>query len=127
MTTPATTLFADLTPATAPNTAKPLLDATAGIFGFVPNLAVAMSADPAALEGYLSALHAFGHTSALSPIEQQLVLITASVANEADYSVAVHASVAAKLGGDGALVHAAMAGQRSPIRDSPPCNASPSP
>ena len=103
-------LFADLTIDTAPAASVPLLAKTAEIFGFTPNLAVKMAADPAAPEGYLAALHAFGHSTALSPVEQQLVLIAASAANEARYSVAVHATVAGLLGAEETVVKAAAAG-----------------
>jgi AhpD family alkylhydroperoxidase len=103
-------LFADLTEATAPAASLPLLAKTAEIFGFIPNLAVKMGADPASLDGYLSALHAFTQTTALTPIEQQIVLIAASRANDAGYSVAVHATVAGQLGADPALIKAAASG-----------------
>ena len=58
--------FADLTEATAPSAAKPLLAKAREVFGFVPNLAVIMAAEPAALESYFHSLQAFGETS-LSP------------------------------------------------------------
>jgi len=67
------------------------------VFGFVPNLAVAMAAVPAALEGYFHVLHGFEATP-LSPVEQQIVLMAVSRANQADYSLAIHAALAAKLG-----------------------------
>jgi AhpD family alkylhydroperoxidase len=103
-------LFADLTVATAPAASAPLLARTEALFGFTPNLAVKMAADPASLEGYLAALGAFTQTTALSPVEQQIVLIAASAANEARYSVAVHATVAGMLGADEVVIKAAAAG-----------------
>jgi AhpD family alkylhydroperoxidase len=93
-----------------PKESEPLLARTASLFGFVPNLVIAMAADPASLEGYLGALNAFGQSTALTPIEQQIVLIVASRVNNADYSVAVHASLAGKLGALRAVVDAASAG-----------------
>ena len=105
----AKTLFCGLTEASTSAASRTLLAKTRELFGFVPNLAVAMSADAAALEGYLQVLQAFGGTS-LDPIEQQVVLMAVSRANQADYSVAVHATLAAKLGAAAALVRAAGAG-----------------
>ena len=105
----AKTLFCGLTEASTSAAGQTLLAKTRELFGFVPNLAVAMSADAAALEGYLQVLQAFGGTS-LDPIEQQVVLMAVSRANQADYSVAVHATLAAKLGAAAALVRAAGAG-----------------
>jgi AhpD family alkylhydroperoxidase len=106
----AESLFGGLTQATAPAAAQPLLAKTNELFGFTPNLAVAMSADPAALEGYLHALLAFGHTT-LNPIEQQIVLMAVSRANEAEYSVAVHATLAAKLGAASDVIQAVATGR----------------
>jgi uncharacterized peroxidase-related enzyme len=90
-------LFADVTEAAAPAAAKPLLEKAREVFGFMPNLAVIMALEPAALESYFHALQAFGETT-LTPVEQQIVLMAVSRANAADYSLAIHAALAAKLG-----------------------------
>jgi AhpD family alkylhydroperoxidase len=84
------------------------------LFGFVPNLAVAMAAEPSALAAYLAVLQGLD-SSALTPLEQQLVMIAASVANEAPYNIAVHATTATQLGGDPELVQAAVEGR--PVTD----------
>jgi uncharacterized peroxidase-related enzyme len=89
--------FSNLTEATVPEAARPLLAEARAVFGFVPNLAIAMALEPAALEAYFHGLEAFGKTS-LSPVEQQIVLMAVSRANHADYSLAIHAALAAKLG-----------------------------
>jgi len=104
-----TTPFDDLTAATAPLAAQPLLARTRDVFGFVPNLAVAMAPVPAALEGYLHILRAFADTP-LDPIEQQVVLMAVSRANGADYSLAVHAALAEKAGAAPDLVKAVATG-----------------
>jgi AhpD family alkylhydroperoxidase len=105
----AKTLFDGVTETSTSAAGRALLAKTRELFGFAPNLAVSMSADPAALEGYLQVLQAFGGTS-LDPIEQQIVLMAVSRANQADYSVAVHATLATKLGAAAALVKAAGTG-----------------
>jgi AhpD family alkylhydroperoxidase len=102
-------LFSGLTESTAPPAARPLLAKAREIFGFVPNLAVAMAAVPATLEGYFHVLQAFGDTP-LSPIEQQIVLMSVSRANQADYSLAIHTALALKLGADPSLVKAVGTG-----------------
>lgn len=106
--------FADLTEATAPAAAKPLLAKAREVFGFVPNLAVIMAAEPAALESYFHSLQAFGETS-LNPIEQQIVLMAVSRANRADYSLAIHAALASKLGAAPDIVRAVGTG--ASVRD----------
>jgi AhpD family alkylhydroperoxidase len=106
--------FTDLTEATAPAAAQPLLAQAREIFGFVPNLAVVMATEPATLGSYFQALQAFGQTS-LSPIEQQVVLMAVSRVNRADYSLAVHATLAAKLGAPADVVKAVGTG--APVAD----------
>jgi len=77
--------------------AAPLAQAEA-LFGFTPNLALAMAREPTALTAYLQVLQGLGGSS-LSPIEQQLVMATASHVNEAMYGVAVHTALSALSGG----------------------------
>ena len=80
-----------------PPAAKELVAGTRGLFGFVPNLVYAIAAEPAVLRAYITMLQALGETT-LDPIAQQVALAAASRANAADYGVAVHATLAGKLG-----------------------------
>jgi len=109
--------FAGLNEQTVPQAAQPLLASAREIFGFVPNLAVAMAAVPATvpatLEAYFHALQAFGQTP-LTPVEQQIVLMSVSRANQADYSLAVHAALALKAGADPHAVRAVGTGRSMP-------------
>ena len=102
-------LFGDLTEQNVPAAARPLLTNVRETFGFVPNLAIAMAAVPAALEGYFHVLQAFGDTP-LSPVEQQIVLMSVSRANQADYSLAIHTTLALRLGADPEAVKAVGTG-----------------
>jgi pimeloyl-ACP methyl ester carboxylesterase/alkylhydroperoxidase family enzyme len=99
---------------TPPAAAQDSLDQMHKLFGFVPNLAVAMAAEPSALDAYLEMLKGLG-SSSLTPLEQQVVMIAASYANEALYNVAVHATIATQLGGDTAMVRAVSEGR--PLAD----------
>jgi alkylhydroperoxidase family enzyme len=101
--------FADLTEAETPAAAAPLLAKARGVFGFVPNLAVVMAEEPAALESYSHSLQAFGETS-LNAIEQQIVLMAVSRADKADYSLAIHAALASLLGATPNIVKAVATG-----------------
>ncbi|SDD41238.1 alpha/beta fold hydrolase [Paraburkholderia lycopersici] len=96
-------LFGMLGEATTPAQAQPILDAMRGVFGFVPNLGYALAAEPTVLGAYLAWLQALGTTS-LDPIAQQVAMAAASRANAADYGVAVHATLAARLGASGVVV-----------------------
>jgi uncharacterized peroxidase-related enzyme len=101
--------FTGLTTESAAPAAQPMLAKAREIFGFVPNLAVTMAAVPATLKSYFEGLQAFGETP-LSPIEQQLVLMAVSRVNGADYSLAIHATFATKLGADPEIVRAVATG-----------------
>jgi AhpD family alkylhydroperoxidase len=83
------------------------------LFGFVPNLGLAMALEPAALDTYLAMLQGIGQTS-LTPVEQQVVMVAASRANEASYGIAVHSTLAAKLGAGPAVVNALRHGNALP-------------
>ena len=90
-------LFGTLNDASVPAAAKELVADTRGLFGFVPNLVYAIAAEPAVLRAYVTMLQALGETT-LDPVAQQVALVAASHANAADYGVAVHATLAGKLG-----------------------------
>lgn len=77
----------------APAGSQPLLTAAKSNFGFVPNLLGMLSEAPAALEGYLGIAGAF-QKSSLTPVEQQVVLLTVSVTNRCHYCVAAHTAIA---------------------------------
>ena len=107
-------LFGVLSEASAPAAAKNLFDGMRGVFGFVPNLGYALAAEPAALRVYLTLLQSLGATS-LDPIAQQVAMAAASWANAADYGVAVHTTLAAKLGASPEIVEALRKG--APLDD----------
>ncbi len=82
---------------TAPEAARPHLEAVRGQFGFVPNVMGVLSGAPPALEAYLELARLFESTS-LSPVEQQVVLLTVSFENGCEYCMAAH-SLAARMAG----------------------------
>jgi uncharacterized peroxidase-related enzyme len=92
-TIPETPLFQPLTIATAPESAKPVLEGIQKGFGFIPNLMATFANAPAALKGYL-ALDAEWEKSSFTPSERQLVLLTASLENECGYCIAAHSTIA---------------------------------
>ena len=55
--------FETYTIASAPDAAKPILEASLKGYGFVPNLYAAMAEAPAILEGYTTLSNIFGKTS----------------------------------------------------------------
>ena len=73
----------------APAAARGTLEAARRKFGFLPNLLGELAAAPSALNAYLT-LNELLAGSSLRPVEQQVVLITASIANGCTYCVAAH-------------------------------------
>lgn len=87
------TSFAVHTLESAPAESRPLLEGIRKAFGFVPNLYAVFAESPAALKGALAIAEAFSK-STLSPTEQQLVALAVSEANDCQFCVAVHSTIA---------------------------------
>lgn len=90
----------------APEATQPLLKGAQQKFGFVPNLLGALAESPATLQAYLDLGAVLGKTS-LTPVEQQVVLLAASVENRCAYCVAAHSLIAKHIAkADAAIVDA---------------------
>ncbi len=85
--------FAVHTVESAPETAKPLLQASRKKYTFVPNLHAVMAEAPTLLGAYQTLADLFGHTG-LSVLERQIVLLAISYENGCDYCVAAHSTIA---------------------------------
>ncbi len=81
----------------APSDSRPTLDAVKARFGFVPNLLGELAAAPAVVKAYSTLSDLLAQTS-LNPVEQQLVLAAASVANQCTYCVAAHSAALTRAG-----------------------------
>jgi len=75
----------------APDGSRELLAQAKGRFGFVPNLFGILAHSPAALNAYMSLSNLFSGSS-LSPVEQQVVLLTVSFENDCPYCMAAHST-----------------------------------
>jgi uncharacterized peroxidase-related enzyme len=98
------------TQASAPAASKPLLAQVESTFGFVPNLTAMLAESPAALAGYLQLSKIVQDNSALSPREQQVVMLAVSEANSCDYCMAAHSLIAGMAGLSEATVAALRTG-----------------
>jgi uncharacterized peroxidase-related enzyme len=76
---------------TAPAASRETLAAVQMKFGFVPNLMGELAEIPSALKAYVTLGELLTQTS-LTPIEQQIVLAAASIANGCEYCVAAHSA-----------------------------------
>jgi AhpD family alkylhydroperoxidase len=109
------TTFTVHTIESAPDASRPLLEGFQKTFGFVPNLYAVFAESPAALRGVLAIGDAFSKSS-LSPAEQQLVALTVSEANDCQFCVAAHSTIAKHIAKADPAVVAAVR-ERHPIPD----------
>ena len=68
----------------APEGARKALEATRKAYGFIPNLLAVMAEAPALVNAYPQMSKLYDGTS-FTPVERQLVLLTASFENECEY------------------------------------------
>jgi AhpD family alkylhydroperoxidase len=88
-----TALFVPQTIESAPEKSKPILQNVGKAFGFIPNLMATFANNPSVLEGYLALDDVFEKGS-FTPVERQLILLSASVENNCDYCTAAHSTIA---------------------------------
>ena len=81
----------------APDHAKPLLQAAQKAYGFVPNLLGNMASSPALLEGYMTLAGIFNKTN-LTETERQIILMTNNRLNGCQYCMAAHTTIAKSKG-----------------------------
>lgn len=98
----------------APPVARETLQHVESRFGFLPNLLGTLANAPAALDAYLAVATAFERSS-LTPLEQQIVLLTASVENRCQYCGSAHSFMASRVGAGDAVIEAVRRGV--PIAD----------
>lgn len=94
----------------APEVARPRLEAAKEKYGFLPNLLGEFAGVPPALEAYIALSELLEKTS-LSPLEQQIVVIAVSVANGCDYCVAAHTAGLRMANFDAGQIEAARSGR----------------
>lgn len=84
-----------ITPESATDAVKPILDKVQATYGFIPNTYGVMAHAPLAVEGYLQLTGLIGSKATLSPQEVQVVMLSVSAENGCEYCVAAHSAVAA--------------------------------
>jgi uncharacterized peroxidase-related enzyme len=81
------------TPVSAPEAARPVLEAAQQAYGMLPNLFRKLAESPALAEGYWELGKIFAGCS-LSGVEQQVVLLATSAMNGCSYCVGAHSAIA---------------------------------
>lgn len=100
---------------TAPEGALEALATTKKNFGMIPNVEKVMALVPQLLSGYAYMWDAFD-TTTLSPIERQVVFMTANFENECNYCIPWHTVLAKKAGISKDNIEALRSG--APLNDS---------
>ncbi len=95
----------------APESARNALATTKKNFGMIPNLERVMASAPALLEGYATLWDLFD-TTTLTPIERQVVYLTANFENECNYCVPWHSALAKRAGMNKDDINALRSGAR---------------
>lgn len=90
---------------TAPEGAHDFIAGVEKKMGFVPSLYAVFAENPAVLHAYTQLSDQLAKTG-LSPLEQQIVTITASVENECHFCVAAHTTISEGAGLDLAVIDA---------------------
>jgi uncharacterized peroxidase-related enzyme len=80
---------------TAPEASKPMIEQVEKAYGFFPNLYAVFAESPVAISTYLHISGQLKAHGALTPQEQQIVMLAISETNGCDYCVAAHSMVAA--------------------------------
>ena len=86
-----------LTTESAPERARPLLDAVKHKLGLVPNMTRAMANSPAVLDGYLQFSGALARGTLPAKTREQIALAV-SQANGCDYCLAAHSTIGKAIG-----------------------------
>ena len=98
----------------APEAAKPILQASLKSYGFVPNLYATMAEAPTILEGYTTLSTIFSKAD-LSETERQIILMTNNRLNGCQYCMAAHTTLSQMAGVSEDVVKALR--NNTPIQD----------
>lgn len=82
---------------TAPQKSKDFLQAAKNSMGMIPNMYAVMAENPMLLEAYINSYHLFRSSADFSAIEQEVIFLSISAANECSYCIAAHSMVADKM------------------------------
>lgn len=94
----------------APEAARPSLEALQNAFGMIPNIAGAMATSPVLID-CLVGLFGKVHGGSFTEDQVQIVLLTDAVVNASQWAVAFHSALALQQGIDGADIDAIREGR----------------
>lgn len=83
-------MFTSYSKETAPAESLPQIERSLKNYGFFPKLHEVLAGAPAAYQAYLDTFELFEHHTTFSPLEQQVVFMTANFENNCHYCVPGH-------------------------------------
>jgi len=83
-------MFKSYTQEDAPKESLPQIERSLNGYGFLPKLHQVLAGAPAAYQAYLDTFALFEHHTTFSPLEQQVVFMTANFENNCHYCVPGH-------------------------------------
>ena len=86
-------MFTYYTPENAPEESKALMAESKKAWGMVPNLLKVFAGAPATYEAYANIFSIFMNKTSLTPLEQQVVFMTANFENNCHYCVPGHTAM----------------------------------
>jgi alkylhydroperoxidase family enzyme len=86
-------MFTYYTKQTAPEASRPFIDQSMAAFGFLPKLHQVLAEAPATYQAYNFLFDLFQKGTTLSPLEQQVVFMTANFENRCHYCTTGHSMI----------------------------------
>jgi uncharacterized peroxidase-related enzyme len=105
-------IFVKHTPESAPVPAGAFLSGAQKQFGFIPEPMTRMAAAPALIEAFMKANQVFEASTAFSPLEREVIVMTISLANDCHYCMAMHSAVMTRMELPRPIIEALRAGEK---------------
>jgi alkylhydroperoxidase family enzyme len=98
----------------APRESLPLIEQSIATYGFLPKLHQVLADAPASYQAYLATFDLFQSKTTLTPIEQQIVMMTANFDNRCHYCTAGHSMLMKMAGMPTDYIEALREGRQLP-------------
>lgn len=105
-------IFVKHTPESAPAPAGAFLSGAQKQFGFIPEPMTRMAAAPALIDAFMKANQVFESSTAFTPVEREVIVMTIGLANNCHYCMAMHSAVMTRMEMPQPLIKALRAGKK---------------
>lgn len=105
-------IFVKHTPETAPEPAGAYLSGAQKQFGFIPDPMTRMASAPALIDAFMKANMVFEQSTAFTPIEREVLVMTIGLFNGCHYCMAMHSAIMTRMEAPQGLIKALRAGRK---------------